>query len=162
MRKSLYIETSVISYLAARPSRNLVAAAWQQVTAEWWETHRDRFDLFISELVIAEVSEGSAEAAARRLDLIKNIPELEITRDVEQLAQKLVEEGALPKNAMDDAVHIALAAVHGVDYLLTWNYRHIDNAERRPLVRTVCAIAGHKCPEICTPQELMGEEENGR
>ena len=161
MKKSVYIETSVFSYLAARPSRNLVAAALQQVTAEWWERHRGRFAVFVSELVIAEARQGSAEAAAKRLDLIKTVPELEVTERVVELAKRLVESDALPKSALGDAMHIALAAVHGVDYLLTWNYRHIDNAERKPVVRSVCAVAGHQCPEICTPQELMGDEDNG-
>ena len=104
MKKSVYIETSVISYLAARPSRNIVAAAWQQVTAEWWERYKHRFNLFISEVVIAEARQGSMQAAAKRLDLIKNIPELEVTDSVETLAKKLLEKGALPKGALDDAM----------------------------------------------------------
>lgn len=161
MKKSVYVETSVVSYLAARPSQNLVAAALQQVTAMWWENHRHLFDLFISELVIAEADQGDVGAMEKRLKLLKNIPELKITEEVVQLAKKLLQEKALPEKAIDDAMHIALAAVHGVDYLLTWNYRHIDNAETKPLVRAVCAVAGYQCPEICTPQELMGGKKNG-
>jgi len=160
MGKRVYIETSVISYLAARPSRNLLAAAWQQVTQEWWDNQRSRFELFISELVLAEAAQGDPEAAERRSEKLKGIPDLEVTDGVVALAKKLVDEGALPREAMDDAMHIAVAAVHGVDYLLTWNCRHLDNAERKPLVRSVCAVAGYPCPEICTPQELMGEQDN--
>jgi predicted nucleic acid-binding protein len=161
MGRRVYIETSVISYLVARPSRNILAAAWQQVTQEWWDKRRARFELFTSELVLAEAGQGDPDAAQRRSETLQSIPDLEVADEVVALATRLVNEGALPREAMDDAVHIAVAAVHGMDYLLTWNYRHLDNAERKPVVRSVCAIAGYRCPEICTPQELMGEEENG-
>lgn len=160
MNKRVYIETSVVSYLAARPSRNILAAAWQQITSEWWEKQRARFELFISELVLAEAIQGDPDAVQKRIDKLQSIPNLEITEEVVALAKKLVNDGALPREAMNDAMHVAVSAVHGVDYLLTWNCRHLDNAERKPLVRSVCAIAGYRCPEICTPQELMGEEEN--
>jgi predicted nucleic acid-binding protein len=160
MEKSVYIETSVISYLAARPSRNILAAAWQQVTRDWWVKQKAGFKLFTSPLVLAEAGQGDADAVQRRIEKLQDIPDLEITDDVVALAKKLVNDGAVPKEAMDDAMHIAVAAVHGVDYLLTWNFRHLDNAEKKPLVRSVCAIAGYRCPEICTPQELMGEDEN--
>ena len=161
MGRRVYIETSVVSYLVARPSRNLLAAAWQQVSQEWWDKRRAGFELFTSQLVLAEVAQGDPEAAKRRREALQYIPDLEVTDEVVALAAQLVKEGALPREATDDAVHIAVAAVHGMDYLLTWNYRHLDNAERKPIVRSICAIAGYRCPEICTPQELMGEEENG-
>ena len=161
MGRRVYIETSVISYLVARPSRNILAAAWQQVTQEWWDTRRARFELFASELVLAEASHGDPDAAQRRTEALQGIPDLEVTDDAVALAGRLINEGALPMEATGDALHIAVAAVHGMDYLLTWNYRHLDNAERKPVVRDVCAMAGFRCPEICTPQELMGEEANG-
>ena len=160
MKKTVYVETSVISYLAAKPSRNILAAAWQQTTREWWDKRRTHFQLFTSALVIAEAAEGDSEAARRRLEKLRGIPDLEVTDAAAILAKRLVGGGALPGEALDDAMHIAVAAVHGVDYLLTWNYRHLDNAERKPLVRSVCAAAGYECPEICTPQELMGEQED--
>jgi len=160
MGRRVYIETSVISYLVARPSRNILAAAWQQVTQEWRDTRRAQFELFTSALVLAEAAQGDPDAARRRSETLQGIPDLEITDEVVALAKRLVTEGALPREAMDDAVHIAEAAVHGVDYLLTWNCRHLDNAERKPLVRSVCAVAGYRRPEICTPLELMGEPEN--
>ena len=160
MGRRVYIETSVVSYLAARPSRNILAAAWQQVTQEWWDKHRARFELFASELVLAEAGQGDSEAAQRRKERLQAIPHLEVTEEVVALARKLVSEGAMPKEAVNDAMHVALAAVHGVDYLLTWNCRHLDNAEKKPLVRSVCAVAGYRCPEICTPQELMGEQDD--
>lgn len=160
MGKRVYIETSVVSYLSARPSRNILATAWQQITRQWWEKKRAGFELFTSELVLTEASKGDADAVQRRIEKLQDIPDLEITDDVVTLAKKLVKDGALPREAMDDAMHIAVAAVHGVDYLLTWNYRHLDNAEKKPLVRSVCAVEGYRCPEICTPQELMGEEDD--
>ncbi|MHC4444298.1 MAG: type II toxin-antitoxin system VapC family toxin [Planctomycetota bacterium] len=159
MAKKVYIETSVVSYLTARPSRNILAAAWQQLTQDWWEKQGSRFELFILTLVMAEAGEGDPDAVKRRVEMMQGIPDLEVTDDVVALAKKLIDEGALPREALDDAMHVALATVHGVDYLLTWNCRHIDNAERKPLIRSVCAVAGYICPEICTPQELMGEED---
>jgi predicted nucleic acid-binding protein len=160
MRKSVYVETSVVSYLSARPSRNIIVAAWQQETRQWWETQRRRFDLFISELVLTEAAGGDSDCAKRRLEELHGIPVLELTGAVGIVAKELVRKGALPPEALDDATHVAVAAVHGVDYLLTWNCRHLDNAELKPLVRSVCAIAGYRCPEICTPQELMGAHEH--
>jgi predicted nucleic acid-binding protein len=160
VNKRVYIETSVVSYLAARPSRNILAAAWQQVTRDWWEKQRPHFELFTSELVLNEARRGDPDAIQKRIEKLQGITDLEITDDVVALAKKLVDDGALPREAMDDAIHIAIAAVHGIDYLLTWNYRHLDNAEKKPLIRSICAIAGYRCPEICTPQELMGEENN--
>jgi len=160
MKQTVYIETTVFSYLTAHPSRNLVAAAWQQVTSEWWESQRDRFELYISELVMAEAERGDPDAAQRRLAQLQGIPELSVTEETIAFAEKLVVEGALPSNAADDAMHIALVAVHSIDYLLTWNCRHIDNAEMKPLIRKVCADSGYIYPEICTPQELMGETDD--
>jgi predicted nucleic acid-binding protein len=160
MGKRVYIETSVISYLVARPSRNIMTEAWQLATKHWWDNRRSFFDLFASELVLAEASQGDPEAARRRKEQLKNIPDLEVTDSAVALAKNLVGQHALPKEALDDAMHLAVAAVHGIDYLLTWNCRHLDNAEMKPLMRSVCAVAGYRCPEICTPQELMGGQDD--
>ena len=157
-RPSVYIENTIISYLTAWPSRSLVAAAWQRITNDWWWRRRDFFELYISELVIVEASAGDSEAAQRRLASLKGIPEVPITDEVRELARALTAEGAFATTAAADALHVAAAAVHRMDYLLTWNYRHIDNAETKPLMRTVCTVYGYQCPEICTPQELMGED----
>ncbi len=154
--KTVYIETSVISYLTAHLSRDLLTAAHQQITREWWDKHRLRFELFISLLVEEEAKRGDREAASRRVGVIADLPRLEIVEEAYALAKDLIAAGALPPSAQDDAAHIALAAVHNMDYLLTWNCRHIDNAENKPLVRSVCAAHGYTCPEICTPEELMG------
>lgn len=160
MSRRVYLETSVISYLTSRPSRQILAAAWQEVTRDWWDNHRARFDLFSSELVFVEATQGDPDAVQKRIEKLDGVPELEVTNEVIALAKKLVAAGALPNEAMDDAMHVAVAAVHGVDYLLTWNCRHLDNAEMKPLIRSVCAVAGYPCPEICTPQELMGAQDH--
>lgn len=159
---SVYIETSVISYLTARPSASLLAAAHQQVTREWWDHHRDRFEQFISPMVLDEAGRGDSEAAARRLAAVQSFSVLEATQSAVGLVDALISDGALPSVARDDATHVAIATVHSMDYLLTWNCRHIDNAEVKPLIRSVCAVHGYVCPEICTPEELMGGITNER
>ena len=155
-KKTVYIETSIVSYLTARPTSDLLAAAWQKITLDWWETQRKRFGLYTSDVAVEEAGKGNREAAARRLKALSGITILPITEPVVALSRVFIQERALPANALDDALHLALAAVHGVDYLLTWNCRHLDNAETKPIMRSVCTINGHTCPEICTPQELMG------
>ena len=155
-KKKVYIETSIVSYLTARPSSDLLAAAWQKVTVDWWDTQRHRFDLFGSDIVIEEAGKGGSDAAERRLEALSGIPLLAITEEVVSFAETLIQKGALPRKAIGDSLHIAVAAVHGVDYLLTWNYRHIDNAEAKPIIRRICLENNHGYPEICTPQELMG------
>jgi predicted nucleic acid-binding protein len=156
MAKRIYIETSIISYLTGLPSRNILAAAWQSLTVEWWEKRKNFFEVFVSELVIEEAGRGDSEAVARRLEAIKGIPLLKLTDSAVELSKKLISEGVLPVKAADDALHIALSAVHNIDYLLTWNCRHIDNAEMKPLIRSVIITNGYNYPEICTPQELIG------
>lgn len=152
--KKVYLETSFISYLTARPSRDLVAAARQQITVEWWNRHRERFSLHVSGLVLREASLGNPLAAAARLAAASDIPVLTASVEAELLARTLLAEGTLPAKAQDDAAHIAIATVHGMDFLLTWNFRHIANAERREAVATVCRMAGYAPSVICTPEEL--------
>lgn len=156
--KSVYIETSIPSYLTARPSRDVRTAAWQQITVQWWEQARQHYELFTSELVVSEAAEGSPEAAQRRLDALRGIRELVIDSEMETLAAKLVAEGGVPAHAEVDALHVAIATVQAVDLFLTWNCRHINNAETKPIIRSICAVAGYTCPEICTPQELLSED----
>ncbi len=155
--KRVYVETSIVSYLTGRPSRNLLALAWREVTVEWWDRRRGQFEVFISELVREEAGRGDAQAAQDRLNRLTGIPLLSTTDAVVVLARALIAGGALPAKAMGDALHISLCAVHRIDYLLTWNFRHLDNAELKPLVRAICLNNSYSCPEICTPQELMGE-----
>ena len=142
MSPTVYIETSVFGYLAMRPSAQLVTAANQQVTREFWEDHRSRFDLFVSLAVVDECKAGDAEAAAEREVFLHGIPVLDVTDEVLSLAQSLVREIPLPAKAAVDAVHIAAAAVHGLDYLVTWNCKHIANPAMRGTIEAVCRAAG--------------------
>jgi predicted nucleic acid-binding protein len=154
-KPSCYIETSIISYLAARPSQNLLTAACQQVTEQWWEVSRRLFDIFTSELVASESRRGDKITAQKRLDLLRDIPELRITEEAKNLARSLIKNGVLPSSAGADALHIAVATVHKIEYLLTWNCRHIDNPTTKPIVRDICISEGYICPEICTPLEIL-------
>jgi predicted nucleic acid-binding protein len=157
MNQTIYIETTIISYLTARPSRDLIVAAHQQITQEWWETRRKFFDVFISELVIREAGSGDKMAAQIRLAALNDIPLIELNEEILTLANTLIAEGPIPENSKEDALHIALATVHGLDYILTWNCRHIANAEMRIGVSNICISQGYHPPIICTPEELMGD-----
>jgi predicted nucleic acid-binding protein len=156
MASSVYIETSVISYYAARPSRDIVTAARQTLTREWWEETKSQFDVYLSVLVIEEVKGGDAEAVQRRQQAISGLPILEINEAAEQLAKQLLDERLIPESSAEDALHIALATVHGMDFLLTWNFRHINNAEMKAWIRTAIESLGYECPIICSPEELGG------
>ncbi len=158
MKSSVYLETSVISYLAARPSRDLIVAAHQQITAEWWEV-RDTWALSISALVVSEAGSGDGEAAGRRLALLHGLPLLTLNDAALDLTEQLLAKAALPPKAREDALHIAMAAVHGIDYLLTWNCKHIANAVKRPIIEAVCETSGYRPPMICTPEELLGDRD---
>jgi len=152
----LYLETSIISYLAAHPSRDLITAARQQITHEWWTRRRIQFEVFISEIVVAEAAAGDADAARRRAHWMEGVPSLRITDEATALGRLLVQAARLPDRAAVDALHISLAACHGMHYLLTWNSTHIANAEFRPKVEKACRDSGYEPPVLCTPDELMG------
>src|SRR3990172_1799133 len=157
MKPKVYLETSVISYLASRPSRDLIMAAHQQITQEWWEKRRSKFDLLVSQLVLQEASGGDKSAAERRNNYVKGLAQVQITDAIIELAQKLLQVSAIPMSEFADAVHVAAAAVHGIDYLLTWNLRHIANAVTRQRIESACRENGYEPPIICTPEELMEE-----
>ena len=156
-KPKVYLETTIISYLAARPSRDLIVAANQQVTHDWWQTRSPLFDLFVSEAVVKEASGGDEGAAQQRLAEIQGVPLLTLTTDAAALAERLIKELPLPEKAITDAVHIAVAATNGMDYLLTWNCRHLANAVLRSKIEDVCREQGYEPPVICTPLELMEE-----
>ena len=159
MKPKLYLETTVVSYLAASQSRDIVIAAHQQLTREWWQT-RDRFELFVSQAVVDEVSRGDADAAARRAALLAQIPVLVLGDQVNELAKQLLRSHAVPAKANLDAVHIAVAAVNHLNYLLTWNCTHIANAAIRGKIGQTCQSAGLPVAIICTPEELMEPSEH--
>ena len=156
MKPKVYLETSVISYLASRPSRDLIVAANQQITQEWWQVQRQDFDLFISQLVVQEASAGDEHAAEQRLQAIADISLLTLSEEAVAFAEKLVEEGPIPRKAVEDALHIAVATLNGMDYLLTWNFKHMANATMRYKIERICRLTGYEPPIICTPQELLG------
>lgn len=155
MKPTVYLETTILGYLSSRPSRDLVTAANQQMTHEWWDGHRERFDLYVSPFVIEECSAGDAQAANQRLAVLEGISQLNATEGAERLANELVKQVPLPEKAAVDALHIAIAAVHGMTYLLTWNCTHIANPALRPRIEMICRSLGYEPPAICTPQELM-------
>lgn len=152
----VYIETTIVSYLTApRPSRDVVQRAHQQLTRQWWEERRHRYTLYASPLVVREAAGGDPELSRPRLDALRGMHLLDITDAAVVLAGALVRRGPLPEKAQADALHIAVAAAHGIEYLLTWNCTHIANAHMRPRIETVCRAAGYAPPVLCTPEELM-------
>ncbi|WP_242056510.1 MULTISPECIES: type II toxin-antitoxin system VapC family toxin [unclassified Nostoc] len=157
MSETVYIETSILGYLTARPTRNLVLAANIEVTREWWEYRRSTFKLYISQVVLDEVSQGDSEIAANRLEILNEVPLVELNETVRNLAAQFLTRSNLPPKASDDAVHIAAATVHGLDYLLTWNCKHIANAQIQRKLAEISLDFGYQLPVICTPYELLGE-----
>jgi len=156
MNPIVYIESSVISYLVSRPSRDVVIAGRQAISHDWWENHRQRFALRVSALVEEEISRGDSLAAQRRLALIEDIPSLSISDEATELAELLLTQGAVSEGSEEDALHIGIAAAQGADFLLTWNFKHINNAEMKSAITKVVESCGLVCPQICSPEELGG------
>lgn len=158
-KKKVYVETTVVSDATALPSRDVVQLGRQIVTREWWATAPKRFDLFSSTVVAKEVRRGDPDAAQRRIDALIGFPELAVSQKELALARKLIDTKAVPVEYPDDALHIAIAAVQQMDYLVSWNFKHITNAHTIPLIEKICREEGYVCPCICTPQML---QEGGR
>ena len=156
-KQKVYIETSVVSYLNARPSKNPITFGRQQLTHEWWKGRRVSFDVVVSELVFQEASAGDGEAAQKRLHFLEPLPSLKISEDAILLSEKLISNGPIPNEYGEDALHIAVCAVNGIDFLLTWNCKHLANAMHRQEIEKLVEIHGYACPVICTPAELMEE-----
>ena len=155
MKRTVYVETSVISYLTGNPSRDVIVAGRQALTIEWWGTCRHRFDVFVSALVVSEAEDGDPTAAQKRLVAIEGVPALDVSDEAKVLARKMVTGGPIPKEYPEDALHIAVCALNGIDYLVTWNCTHLANATLRRQVERFLEKAGFVCPVICTPEELM-------
>jgi hypothetical protein len=153
----VYLETSIISYLTAKPNRDLVFTAHQQITQEWWAS-RARFDLFVSEIVINEISQGDPLAAAKRLEAVADIMLLDLSEDAKRFAAELIHLKLVPEKALVDALHIGVAVFSGMHYLLSWNCKHIANAVVRPKIEAYCRASGLSVPTICTPEELLESE----
>lgn len=154
MKSRLYLETTIPSYLVARRSRDLRLAADQETTQEWWEQRRENYELFISQFVRTEVERGDERSAAERLALLEGIPILPELQSANDLAKQILSTKLIPAHAALDAAHIAIAAVHGMDYLLTWNCKHIHNVAIIRHIERLCERLGYTCPIICTPDDL--------
>jgi len=155
MKRRVYIETSVVSYLTAHPSNDVIRLACQQITQSWWNSRRGAVSSYISPYVVEEVSAGDPTAAAERIEAVRTVPVLPITPEIPDLAEFLLLGRGLPSNARIDALHIACAAYHEIEVLLTWNCAHIANPVQMPVMRGLCAAKGYKLPELVTPFELM-------
>ncbi len=156
----VYVETTVISYLTSRPSLNLTIASRQWMTREWWNDYANRFELVISSLVLREISQGDLNTAQKRRELVNAIKVLEVSEESLDLSRKLVETGAVPSVADRDALHIALAACHRIQYLVSWNFKHIVNPTKQQLIAKVCQEAHYQPVIICTPEQLVEVNHN--
>ena len=155
MKPRLYIETTIPSYLVARRSRDARLAADQETTLRWWDEKRGGYELFTSELVLDESASAERTMADARHKILAGIPQLDQTLTVDRLAERILARDIIPHSSAPDTTHIALAAVHAMNFLLTWNCKHIANPFHRRRVETVCSEAGFECPQICTPAALM-------
>ncbi|NJN87110.1 MAG: type II toxin-antitoxin system VapC family toxin [Leptolyngbyaceae cyanobacterium SL_7_1] len=157
MSETVYIETSILGYLTARSTKNLILAANMEITKDWWEFRRNTFILYTSEAVLDEVAQGDVEIAAQRLEILRDFPLLALNQAVQDLAAQFLARSSLPPKAKVDAIHIAAATIHGMDYLLTWNCKHIANAQIQGKLAEISLDFGCVLPVLCTPNELMGD-----
>jgi len=155
MRKSAYIETTVVSYFAARASRDLIVAARQQSTRELWPKLLSEYDTYVSALVYQEAARGEMEQADQRLGAIKPLSMLDVDQEAQALAEKIIDDKGIPQEYPEDALHVAVAAVNGIEILVTWNFAHLNNPSTRLMIRQAVENAGYQCPEICSPDELL-------
>jgi predicted nucleic acid-binding protein len=156
MSETVYIETSILGYLTARSTKDLILAANIEITRDWWESRRNAFILYTSEAVLDEVAQGDTEIAAQRLEILRDFPLLALNQAVQDLAAQFLARSSLPPKARVDAIHIAVATIHGMDYLLTWNCKHIANAQIQGKLAEISLDFGYVLPILCTPNELMG------
>lgn len=154
MKPKVYIESSVVSYLVARPSNDLIKAARQAITEAWWADSLHHYSIYVSELVEQEIAQGHPGAAEKRLAITENIPNLSVSQEAQSIAQQLLSMKAIPPNSEEDALHIGIAAANGIEFLLTWNFKHINNASTKTVIRNVIEELGYQCPELCSPEEL--------
>jgi len=157
---TVYIETSIVSYLRQRPSGQVVAAARQWLTRRWWDCERHKYELVTSQYVLDEAARGDPTQAAERLQALADIPLLQLTPEIAHIGQEILSRAILPSTAQVEALHIAAVAFHETDYLLTWNCRHIANAQILPKIREFLSELGCAVPMVCTPEEMVGEDEN--
>lgn len=156
MKPIVYIESSVISYLTSRPHRDIIIAARKAITLDWWVNHSHRYELRISILVEEEIGKGDATAAHLRLESVAGVPSLAISDEAASIANLLLTKSAVPRGSEEDALHIGIAAAQGADFLLTWNFKHINNAETKAAIVKLVESCGYSCPQLCSPEELGG------
>lgn len=155
--ETVYIETSILGYLTARSTKNLILAANIEIPKDWWDSRRSAFKLYVSQVVLDEAGQGDAEIATKRLEILNRLPLVELNQSVRSLSAQFLTRSNLPPKAADDAVHIAAATVHRLDYLLTWNCKHIANAQIQRKLAEISLDFGYQLPVICTPYELLGD-----
>jgi predicted nucleic acid-binding protein len=156
VNETVYIETSILGHLTARPTDNLIVAANVKITQDWWNEHSSSFTLYASEIVEDEAAKGDPTIAAQRLNLSKSLMLLELTEEAFELSQAFLNQSNLPPKASNDALHMALATVYSLDYLLTWNCKHMANAQIQRKLAQISSDLGYLLPVICTPYELIG------
>jgi hypothetical protein len=155
MKKRIYVETTVVSYFTARPSRDLMIAGHQEVTRELWPQLADQYEAYVSALVYEEAGKGDPEQARVRLAAMTPFRMLDIDDEARALAEKILAGKGVPQEYPEDALHIALASVNGIDVLITWYFAHLNNPFTRMMVRQIVENEGFWCPEICSPEELL-------
>jgi predicted nucleic acid-binding protein len=158
MKPRVYVETTVVGYLTSWPSGDLVVAGRQKITRDWWRYALNAFELVVSELVHREAAAGDPQAIRDRLEAIRDLSVLAVNRPAADFAAALVARRAVPSSEPEDAMHIALAVVNGIEYLVTWNFKHIANAAMRSRIQGVCVAEGFDPCTICTPEELLEPE----
>jgi hypothetical protein len=156
-RMTVYLESSVVSYYANRRSVNLIVAAYQEITHEWWEHELPNYDAYVSQFVIEEVSRGDPTYAKARLDAIADLPLLELPDQVLEIAERYLSEISIPRRSRIDAFHISAAVVNGMDFIVSWNFHHIANVFIKERIRRINDSLGVATPEICTPEELISD-----
>ena len=155
----LYLETTIPSYIAARPSRDIVVLAHQQITQDWWDNCKEGYEMYISQIVIEEIISGDPSVANERFSLIEDFHVLDLTNDIEKLTSEYMEYFNFPKHTLRDAFHLAFSVGYEMDILLTWNCKHLANEAIRKKLRTYNESRGLTVPSICTPEELLTNHE---
>ena len=155
MKKKVYLETTVVSYYTALPSRDIITVGHQQITQEWWNSYLPNYTPYISEVVFEEISRGDKQASQKRIEAVEKFSFLEVNKDVLSLAQDYYKALNLPEKARFDAIHLALGVFHGMDFIASWNFTHISGARPRQIIETINFQKGIWTPVICTPEELM-------
>lgn len=157
MENKVYIETSIVSYYTACPSREPIVAAYQEITHEIWPVLQKRYDLYISALAIQEVYRGDQKAAEKRLGVLSAISVLEISQDAQNIADRLIDDNAIPSEYGEGALHVAIASINGMDLLFTGNFSHINTISIKTKIVESIENQGYRPPAICSPDELPGD-----